>query len=68
MNDRKTFFNNFYSKALYEVKGVLYFHWYLDILIYSFNKLQQVSYNFQSWLELWCSNVENMENTYKIKD
>ena len=46
MNDTKTFSNNFYSKALYELKRVLYFHWYQDILIHSFHKLQQVSHKF----------------------
>ena len=43
--------------------GYHIFHWYPDILIYSFHKLQQVSYNFHSWLELWCSYLENMQNT-----
>ena len=62
MIDTKTFLNNFYSKALYELKWVLYFYWYPDILIYNFHKLQQVPYDFHSWLELWCLNLENMQN------
>ena len=33
MNDTKLFSNNFCLKALYELKGVPYFHWYPDILI-----------------------------------
>ena len=45
------------------IQWVPYFHWYPDFLIFSFHKLRQVSYNFHSWLELWCSNHENMQNT-----
>ena len=68
MIDTKKFSNNFYSKALYELERVLYFHWYPDILIHSFHKLQQVSHNFHNWVKLWCSNRENMQNALKIKD
>ena len=63
MNDTKIFSNNFYSKALYKLNWVPFFHWYPDILIYSFQKIQQVSYNFQRRVELWCLNFENMQNT-----
>ena len=64
MNDTKTFSNNFYSKALFELKWVSNFQWYQDILIFSFDKFQQVSYNVHSWVELLCSSFENMQNTY----
>ena len=56
MNTTKVFLNDFYSKAPYELKLVPYFHWYPDILIESFHTLQQDSYNFHTWVELWCSN------------
>ena len=63
MNDTKTFSNNFYSKALCELKWVPYFHWNPDILICSLQKVQQVSSNFQGWVERSCLNFENMQNT-----
>ena len=57
-----------YSKALYEIKWAPYFHSYPDILKYDFQMFQQVSCNFYSWVELWCSKFGNMQNTQKIMD
>ena len=53
--------------TLWSEIGVL-FSWYLDILIYCFQKFQQVSYNFHR-LVYWRGFIMNIcENILKIKD